>query len=218
MKGEIIRHCLEVGLIYIYPLARILLLGDLLFAALTYIDNEQRDYSRIFMKKYSNAEIGRYSYGFNRWTFWGSVKIGQFCSIAPNVTIGATKHPIDTVTSHPFLFDPKYSVNPLKKEDRTLGNFGNVTIGNDVYIGINALIMPGINIGDGAVIGAETVVTKDIPPYAIVVGVPGRIKNYRFAKATICKLLEIKWWDWTDERIKENFESFKNPEIFIKFP
>ena len=79
---------------------------------------------------------------------------------------------------------------------------GNIDIGNDVWIGAKSTIMSGVKIGDGAVIGARTMVTKDVPPYSIVVGNPGRIIKYRFNEDQVQKLLKIKWWDWTEDRIK----------------
>jgi len=79
-----------------------------------------------------------------------------------------------------------------------------VRIGNDVYIGYHVIILSGVTIGDGAVIGAGSVVAGDVPPYAIVAGNPAHIVRYRFDEETITKLLEIRWWDWPDEKVKEN--------------
>ena len=89
-------------------------------------------------------------------------------------------------------------------------------IGHDVWIGANALILPEVTIGDGAVIAAGAVVTRDVPPYAIVGGVPARVIRYRFSPEMIDAFLEIKWWDWPLEKIKENFDLFYHPELFCK--
>ncbi len=91
-------------------------------------------------------------------------------------------------------------------------------IGSDVWIGIETLLMPGIKIGDGAVIGAGSVVTKDVPPYAVVGGNPAKVLKYRFPQDIIDELLQIRWWDWEDERIREaaSFLMSKNVEEFVK--
>ena len=91
-----------------------------------------------------------------------------------------------------------------------------IKIENDVWIGIQSLILDGVTIGDGAVIGARTVVTKDVPPYAIVVGSPARIIKYRFNEEVIQRLLEIKWWNLSDEEINEKIDFFRESEITIE--
>jgi carbonic anhydrase/acetyltransferase-like protein (isoleucine patch superfamily) len=90
---------------------------------------------------------------------------------------------------------------------------GDVVIGNDVWIGRGAFIGSGVHIGDGAVIGAQAVVMKDVPPYSITAGNPARHIKYRFDEATICKLLEIRWWDWTDEDIERAGKLLLNNEV-----
>lgn len=129
-------------------------------------------------------------------TIWNDkdTKIGKYCSIAIGVSIGAFKHPLDLLSTNPIVYDNnKYLLDK--------GNKG-VTIGNDVWIGAKAIILPDITIGDGAVVGANAVVTKDVPPYAIVVGVPAKIIKYRFDKEIIDQLLNLKWWDYPEEFIK----------------
>ena len=99
---------------------------------------------------------------------------------------------------------PKLEDLPLK---------GDTIIGNDVWIGENATILPGVHIGDGAIIGANSVVAKDIDPYSIAVGNPCRVVKKRFDDETIEKLLELKWWDWDEERIFDNLEALTNGRL-----
>ena len=102
-----------------------------------------------------------------------------------------------------FLFDGDNSINGL---DNVLHKFG--TIGSDVWIGAGASIMTGVNVGDGAVIGANSVVTKDIPPYAVAVGVPAKIIKFRFDEDIINRLLKIKWWNYSKEALQPCHECF----------
>ena len=92
-------------------------------------------------------------------------------------------------------------------------NRGDIVVGNDVWIGYEAVILAGVTIGDGAVIGARAVVTKDVPPYTIVGGVPARPIRKRFSDENIARLLELKWWDWPEERIAANLEAIQSGEI-----
>ena len=130
-----------------------------------------------------------------------TLRIGSFCGIGPNVTILlGLEHRPDWVTIYPFnRFLSEYidlKGNPATK--------GPVVIGNDVWIGMNSFILSGVTIGDGAVIGACSVVTRNVGPYTIVAGNPAKVIRKRFDQETIDKLLKIKWWDWNIERIKEN--------------
>ena len=120
---------------------------------------------------------------------------------------------MSSLSTYPFpLFFEEWD---LKKENVTesWNNKGDIIIGNDVWIGYEAVIMSGVNIGDGAIIGTRAVVTKDIPPYTIVGGVPAKIIRKRFSDEVISQLLEIKWWDWNKEKIKNNIEKIKRGDI-----
>jgi acetyltransferase-like isoleucine patch superfamily enzyme len=128
------------------------------------------------------------------------VEIGKFCSIADNVVICPTQHPLKNVTTHNQLYDL------LQIKIKNIGK-GGVKIGNDVWIGANAIILDGVKIGDGAVVGAGAVVTHDVSPYTIVGGVPAKVLKRRFSKRIIKELMEIKWWDWNEEKIKMNKKS-----------
>lgn len=142
--------------------------------------------------------------------------IGKFCSIGPNCKIGLGKHPSDTfVSTHPIFF------STLKQAQITFANkdyfeeFENITIGNDVWIGANVIVVDGVNIADGVIVAAGSVVTKDIPPYAMVGGVPAKVIRYRFEEHEIRKLLKLKWWDMDIEYLKKNFQDFHNIKNFM---
>lgn len=127
------------------------------------------------------------------------VTIGNFCSIARDVTIQEYFHDHSKLTT--YFIGRNVFGKDIKNE---VVSKGPITIGNDVWIGTGCQIMSGVTIGDGAVIGANTTVTKDIPPYAIVGGVPAKVISYRFSEDIIEKLLELKWWNWSFEKIREN--------------
>lgn len=162
----------------------------------------------MFMGKnseYAEYSIGNFSYGLPQVISVcpAKLKVGKFCSFAEGVVILLASdggHRPDWVTTYPFiqLFEDfqTFSFPPIEKSD--------VVIGNDVWIGLNALILSGVNIGDGAVVGANSVVTKDVLPYSIVAGNPAKLIKMRFDQATIDKLLKIKWWNWDLNRIKCN--------------
>lgn len=141
--------------------------------------------------------------------------IGKFCSIAcgAKFLFNSANHNMNSISTYPFpLFFEEWDLN---REDITdsWNNKGNIVIGNDVWIGYEAVIMAGVTVGDGAIIGTRAVVTKDVPPYAIVGGVPAKIIRKRFSDDIISKLLEIKWWDWEKEKIQKNIEAIKSGNI-----
>jgi len=165
-----------------------------------------------FCKIY-NSEIGRYTY-LGRGTNLFNVKIGNFTSIADSCIIGAASHPIDKVSTSPVF----YTKNNIFNRYFVLHNFKEykeTSIANDVWVGTHAFIKSGVKIGDGAIIGAYSVVTKDVEPFTIVAGNPARVIRCRFSQEIINKLLNIKWWDWTDEEIEINGEKFLDINEFI---
>ncbi len=138
--------------------------------------------------------------------------IGKFCSIARGVefVMNGANHPMDGVSAFPFgIFIDGQPTIPKE----IVKNKGDTVIGNDVWIGQNATFMPGVKVGDGSIVGANAVVAKDIPPYAIAVGNPARVVKMRFDDATIQKLLKIKWWDLPVEVIEANFELLQDKNI-----
>lgn len=164
-----------------------------------------------------NVYIGEYTY-LNSNKDWinieSNVTIGKYCSIAPGVKIAFGNHDYKNVTTHPILFDKYYiskigiSTNSQKQnglKDKDLGTI----IGNDVWIGMNANIKRGVKIGNGVVIAGNSVVTHNIPDYAIVVGNPARILKYRFDEKDIDimnKYKERAWWNWNKEELIDNYD------------
>lgn len=132
--------------------------------------------------------------------------IGKFCMIASGVTfiMNGANHLTEAVSTYPFaIFGEGWE---KAMEGRAYPNKGDTVIGNDVWIGYDATIMPGVRIGDGAIIATKSVVTKDVEPYAIVGGNPAKVLRKRFPDAEIERLLELKWWDWEPEKITQNLE------------
>lgn len=133
-----------------------------------------------------------------------TLKIGKFCSIAHGVVVflGAN-HRVDWFTTYPFGHHMENEFPKVKKDHGHPATKGDVIVGNDVWIATNAVIMSGVKIGDGAVVGAYSVVTKDVPPYTIVAGNPAKQIRKRFSDEVINKLLELKWWDKPHHEINE---------------
>ena len=150
--------------------------------------------------------------------------IGRYCSISSNVKCVSGSHPSKTfVSTHPAFFSTKrqagftYVEEDLYREDIFIDNEKHlVKIGNDVWIGSNVLLLPGITIGDGAIIAAGAVVTKDVEPYAIVGGVPAKTIKKRFTDDEISFLLKFKWWDKPSVWLKQNHKLFADINFFIK--
>lgn len=137
------------------------------------------------------------------------VIMGKYCSIGPDCKIGLGKHPSkDFVSTHPIFFSVLKQAQITFADQNYFEEFAEIKIGNDVWIGANAIVLDGIKIGDGVIIAAGSVVTKDVPAYAIVGGIPAKIIRYRFEKSEIDKLLEMKWWDTEMESLKNNYKKF----------
>ncbi|MFQ9516032.1 MAG: CatB-related O-acetyltransferase [Eubacterium sp.] len=143
------------------------------------------------------------------------LQIGKFCSIAcgAKFLFNSANHTLSSLSTYPFpLFFEEWG---LEKKDVTKAwdNKGDIVIGNDVWIGYEAVILAGVTIGDGAIIGTRAVVTKDVPPYTIVGGVPAKPIKRRFPEETVSVLLEIQWWNWSEERIARNIGAIQSGNI-----
>ena len=141
--------------------------------------------------------------------------IGSFCSISDNVLIGGSQHPMHYVSTSPVFLAHRDSVK-TKFAKHPYENRPVTTIGHDVWIGSGAMIKGGVNVGVGAVIGMGSVVTKDVPPYAIVAGNPARIIRFRFTKEQIEGLLLSQWWEWDDKSLSELGKTCNNIDHFLK--
>lgn len=159
--------------------------------------------------------VGDRSYlGRNAWVSY--TEIGKFCSIGPNFKAGWGIHPTNGISTSPSF----YSANPTNGyqlcEESKVVERKKITIGNDVFIGMNVTVLDGVTIGDGAVVGAGCVVSKDVPPYAVVIGCPMKILRHRFDEQTREKLLEMKWWDWDEERLTVIANQFFDMNEFVE--
>jgi virginiamycin A acetyltransferase len=140
--------------------------------------------------------------------------IGNFCAIASDVQfiMNGANHKMNSFTTYPFgIFGHGWEAALLQLKD--LPFKGDTIIGNDVWIGYKAVIMPGITIGDGAIIAAKTVVTKDVPPYSVIGGNPSRLIKKRFSDDVVELLLQIQWWNWSIEKITENLSVLCNNDL-----
>ncbi len=169
-----------------------------------------KDYTELY-----NSTLGEYSY-ISQYSIVNKSIIGKFCSIANGCYIGLWEHNIEVSTHSFYLYE--HSGNFVKGYKNYDKDNIETTIGNDVWIGANVVIKKGVTISDGAIIGASAMVTKDIPAYAIAVGNPARVIKYRYNKIDIKWLLDIKWWNFSRDKLKEIIEQngFNNFELFKK--
>lgn len=140
--------------------------------------------------------------------------IGKFCSIACNAKFifNSANHTLKSLSTYPFpIFSEEW--DSTMEITEAWDNKGDIVIGNDVWIGYDAVIMSGVHIGDGAIIGTRALITKDVPPYSIVGGVPAKIIRKRFEDSVIEVLLKIKWWDWSTEKISRKLSDIRSAKI-----
>ena len=148
-----------------------------------------------------------YHYPINR----DRLIIGKFCSIAcgAKFLFNSANHILSSLSTYPFpLFFEEWGLEK-RNVAASWDNKGDIVIGNDVWIGYEAVIMAGVTIGDGAIIGARAVVTKDVPPYTVAGGIPAKPIKKRYPEETIAALSELKWWDWPEERIAQNLHAIQ---------
>jgi acetyltransferase-like isoleucine patch superfamily enzyme len=163
-----------------------------------------------------NCSIGDYTYLAQNVSVMNT-NIGKFCSIAQGSCICLGMHPSSTfVSTSPSFFSTSKQNGKAFADKNYFEEMGKTTIGNDVWIGINAVIMDNVTIGNGVIIGAGAVVTADIPPYAVVVGMPAKIIKYRFEQNEIDFLEAFKWWDKDEEWLQANFKDLHDIKTFIK--
>lgn len=144
--------------------------------------------------KLTNIDIGDYSY-ISKNCDISNCKIGKFCSIAPGVRIGFGMHPTNYVSTSPIFYSNKNVFGYKLNSNSKFVEYKKTVIGNDVWVGLNSIILDGVTIGDGAIIGAGSVVTKDVKPYTIVGGIPAKIIKDRFEDDLKNQLLESEWWN-----------------------
>ena len=160
------------------------------------------------------TELGDYSY-LGPGCMVADAKIGKFCAIAAQVRIGAPNHPLDRPSQHRFTYCPEYYSADAQRDHAFFqeSRADRVVIGNDVWIGHAVIVMPGVKVGDGAVLAAGAVVTRDVAPYTIVGGVPAKQIRERFNRDIAAQLAQIAWWNWPAETIFQRLPEFQSGDV-----
>lgn len=143
-------------------------------------------------------------------------EIGRFCSFGPDVLIGLSIHPMDRISTSPAFYAIGHQACSLSyATDESVIEHKPVQIGNDVWVGSRAVVLAGVTVGDGAVIAAGAVVTKDVEPYAVVGGVPAKCIKMRFSAEQVKQLQDLSWWNWPDEKLRERGDTFLSADAFF---
>ena len=162
----------------------------------------------------NNVKLGDFTYVGEKSRLMNT-SIGKFSSVGPEVLSGLGMHPSrNFVSTHPIFFSRLMQAQISFAPNFYFDEYAPIKIGNDVWIGARAIIMDGITIGDGSIVAAGAVVTKDVPPYAIVCGVPAKVLRYRFDEAEIEYLIKFEWWNKDDEWLRDNCKKFHNIHEF----
>jgi acetyltransferase-like isoleucine patch superfamily enzyme len=189
-----------------------------IFWAIRRIDDRNEEFTRAVMTDVFDVEVGRYTYG--AFQIDGSIatgtRIGSFCSVAPGVRLGGSHHPLSYVSTHAFLYVANRGF--VAENDWELMREANkpVVVEDDVWLGADAVVLPGVRVGRGAVVAAGAVVTHDVPAYAIVAGVPARLVRRRMDEERARRLAGIDWPAWSDETIKDRLDAFYDVDVFLE--
>jgi acetyltransferase-like isoleucine patch superfamily enzyme len=168
-------------------------------------------YDKVFL---NNVSLGDFTY-VSTGCRLHNTQVGKFVCIGPDVLSGLGMHPSrDFVSVHPIFYSPLIQTGVPFASEARFSEYKPIAIGNDVWIAARAILLDGVVIGNGAIVGAGAVVTADVPPYAVVGGVPARIIRYRFSPEQIALLEASKWWDWDVNRLKEHYETFQHIEAW----
>jgi acetyltransferase-like isoleucine patch superfamily enzyme len=185
-----------------------------------YSEEEKRTDLTLLLLKPADPriQVGRFTYGKPEFFLWNDsekIEIGSFCSIANEVAIfGGGEHRSDWVSTYPLRM--VFGL-PGAGSDGQPASRGTTKIGSDVWIGFRSTILSGVTIGDGAVVAAGSIVTKDVPPYAVVAGTPAKVVKMRFPPEQVEQLLKIRWWNWPIEKVKENVSALcSDPAALLK--
>lgn len=165
--------------------------------------------------KLYNSEIGDHSY-VNSKTIINYSKIGKFCSIASNVQFGLGIHQTNIISTHPAFYS-NAKVFKTFADKNYFKEFEEISVGHDVWIGNNVVIMGGVNIGNGSIVAAGAVVTKDVKPYEVVGGIPAKHIKYRFDEELITTIQKTEWWNMDEKWFEKNYELFLDNDNFLNY-
>lgn len=210
MKSLLKRFARYVYLRYKFPTARIA------FSATVSLDSVLANGVKILPgSMLGDCKVDRHTYIGNNCQF-SRTQIGAFTSIGPEVICGLGAHPVDFVSTYPGFYSSESSGANWFGSVHAFADKPTVQIGSDVWIGARAIILGGVKIGHGAIIAAGAVVTKDVPAYSIVGGVPGKIIRYRFEPGLQDKLLNSNWWNMPDDTLRTLAKYVAEPTVFVE--